>query len=281
MSLPSIFEYLDYRDWFREVFEAKRRLNSHYSLRYLGQCLKLDAGNLLKIHQKKRHLPKKSVALMETEFHLTSQERHYFELLFCFNRALNSDQAKYYYEQILACKNISPKVVGKDQYAFYKNWIHTVVLALLHIEPFRGDYQKWSNRLVPKTTIKEIQQSFDLLIDLGLAKRKGNQIMATESLLTTGEVWKDLAVREFQLQTLRLAEHSLRYHQPENRDVSTLTVTADKESLKKIKDLTRKYRQEVLKVVSDCENPNQVFQLNIQFFPLSVNVEEESERSDS
>lgn len=272
MPVPSIYQYLDYREWFRAIFESHRQTNSSYSLRYLAQKLGLDAGNLLKVHQKKRHITKTCVPRLAEEYQLSFKEQEYLLLLIDFAKANTPNKAQLFYEQILRSQNISPTVVGASQYAYYKEWRHTVVLALLHVQPFQGNHLDWSNLLDPKCSVAEIKHSLELLLSLGLAKRKGNKIIPTESMLTTGDAWKDFAIREFQTQMLRLAEHSLHRHSPLNRDISTATITANFNALQKIQELTKTYRKQVLKIAAECDQPDQIFQLNIQLFPVSTKI---------
>ena len=55
----------------------------------------------------------------------------------------------------------------------------------------------------------------------------------------------------------------------ERRDVSSLTLGVVKSRLPQLKKMVQNFRQEVLKVVSEDENPEEVIQMNIQLFPLT------------
>ena len=76
----------------------------------------------------------------------------------------------------------------------------------------------------------------------------------THQIISTGEKWKGLAVKQFQKQTLDLAKRSLDEHSSSQREISTLTFTAEKVDLDKIKDLTREYRKKIQQVIDDSEN---------------------------
>lgn len=270
MALPQILDYLDYRDYLKEFLEKARPEKSWLSLRYLGGKLDLDAGNLVKMLQKERHLPERCVPLLAGEIGLNARETEYLGLLVEFNKASRPDKAREVYERILDLKYVRPAVVGKTQYAFYRDWKPTAVLALLHLGPWRGGEVELAAHLEPKVTPQEVLETLHLLRELGLARQeKGNRWVANESLLTTGEGWKDIAIREFQRQTIRLAERSLERQQPTDRDISTLTITLGANDLDKVRELAKEFRRAVLQLASATPDPERAYQVNLQVFPLS------------
>lgn len=270
MSLPQILDYLDYRDYLKDYLEQSREEKSWLSLRYLGGRIDLDAGNLVKTLQKERHLPRRCIPALAGEIGLTARESEYLTLLVEFNKASRPDKAREYYEQILDLKFIRPAIVGKPQYEFYKDWKPTAILALLHMGPWRGGETEIASMVDPRITPQEALAALNLLKGLGLARlEKGNRWVANESLLTTGEGWKDIAIREFQRQTIRLAERSLERQDPQDRDISTLTVTLGPNDMEKVRELARDFRRNVLQLASTTPEPERVYQVNLQIFPLS------------
>lgn len=270
MALPQILDYLDYREYLKDYLEKAREEKSWLSLRYLGGRLELDAGNLVKALQKERHLPGRCIPALAAEFGLTARETEYLALLVEFNKASRPDRARELYEQILDLKFIRPAVVGKPQYEFYKDWKPTAVLALLHMGPWRGSEVEIASMLEPRCTPQEVLATLHLLKELNLARlEKGNRWIANESLLTSGEGWKDIAIREFQRQTIRLAERSLERQDPQDRDISTLTVTLGEGDLAKVRELAKEFRRSVLQLASNTPEPDRVYQVNLQVFPLS------------
>lgn len=270
MLLPHLLDYLDYREFLKEYLEKAKPEKPWLSLRYLGGRLDLDAGNLAKMLQKERHLPERCIQALANELGLNAHETEYLTLLLEFGKAGRADKEREVYERILDLKYVRPAVVGKTQYAFYRDWKPTAVLALLHLGNFRKGETEIAEKLEPRITVQESLETLKLLESLGLARReKGNRWVANESLLTTGEGWKDIAIREYQRQTLRLSERSLEKHHPEDRDVSTLTVTLGEGDFEKIRELTKEFRRNVLQIATANADPDRVYQMNLQLFPLS------------
>jgi uncharacterized protein (TIGR02147 family) len=57
---------------------------------------------------------------------------------------------------------------------------------------------------------------------------------------------------------------------PDERDVSALTVCIREETLADVKSRVRRFREELLERCDSETEPERVYQLCIQFFPLSV-----------
>lgn len=274
MATPQILDYNDYREYLKDCLEQLRESRPWFSLRYLSKQIELDPGNLVKVVQKERHLPDRCLGLLASELGLNHRETEYLEHLADFAKARTAEQTKRAYEKLLDLKYARPEVLGRDQYSFYRDWKCTAVLALLHIDRIRGTESVLAEMLEPKTSVEEVHRVLALLSELGLARAgKGGKWVASKSILTTGESWKDIAIREFQKETLQLAGRALDRIPKEERDISTLTVTLGAKDLDRIREMARQFRREVLSIAAQAPDPERVWQLNLQLFPLSRKVE--------
>lgn len=274
MAIPQILDYNDYREYLKDCLERMRESRPWFSLRYLSKQIELDPGNLVKVVQKERHLPDRCLGQLASELGLNQRETEYLEHLADFAKARTAEQTKRAYEKLLDLKYARPEVLGRDQYSFYRDWKCTAVLALLHIDRIKGTESVLAEMLEPKTSVEEVHRVLALLSELGLARAgKGGKWVACKSILTTGETWKDIAIREFQKETLQLAGRALDRIPKEERDISTLTVTLGAKDLDRIREMARQFRREVLSIAAQAPDPERVWQLNLQLFPLSRKVE--------
>lgn len=275
MAQPSILSYTDYRLYIKDCLESLRESRPWFSLRYLACQISLDAGNLVKVIQKERHLPDRCLLALSNELGLNLREGEYLEHLVRFAKARNHRKEQEAYEKLLDLKCAKAEVLGRDQYAFYKDWRCTAVLALLHLDDFRGTEASIADHLLPKASVEEIHRILKLLEGLGLARRgKAARWIACKSLLTTGEAWKDLAVRAFQKETMTLALQALDQIPSGDRDISTLTVTLPEGDLAKLRALALDFRNAVLDLAAQASHCARVWQVNLQIYPLSRSLEE-------
>jgi uncharacterized protein (TIGR02147 family) len=268
--MAELFEYLDYREFLRDYFEEKRRSTSFFSYRYIGRKIDLDPSNIVKIILGKRHLSKKGIKKLITFLKLSGRRADYFETLVQFNKSKDEKKGKELFERLLTIKNVLTTKVSSNRYQFYKKWYYTAVAALLYYYDFRGDYKTLAEQLDPPISVKQAKESIKLLEDLDFIRKDDTgKYVLTNTMITTGKEWRSIAIKSFQEETLKLALNSLHNHPKIKRDISTLSITVSKDDLEQIKDITREYRESILKIVDESENPDRVYQLNIQLFPLT------------
>jgi uncharacterized protein (TIGR02147 family) len=179
----------------------------------------------------------------------------------------------------MAIQRIDPYRLEPIQYEFYRQWYYTAILALISSSDFRGDYKALAERVQPPITVKQAQESVELLLKLNLVRKHvTGKYIPTNAILTTGEQWKSIAIRNFQQQSIQLALNSFERFPPEERDISTVTIAINSEEINEIKRITNEYRRAVLQIASACEKPNRVYQLNVQLFPLSSQAQTIGER---
>jgi uncharacterized protein (TIGR02147 family) len=265
-----IFEYTDYGAFLRDFFEEKRKKTPFFSYRFFGRKVGVDPGNLVKILQCKRNLSEAGIKRFIHYAQFSGREAKYFETLVQFKKAKKEHENKILFEKLMAIQRIDPYRLEPAQYEFYREWYHTVVLALLNVFDFKGDCKALADRTRPRISAKQARESIALLLKLNLVRKEaGGKFVPTNNVLTTGNDWKSIAIRTFQRQSIGMALEALERFAPEERDISTVSIAVAKDDIEEIKRVTSEYRRTVLQIASASEKPDRVYQLNVQLFPLS------------
>jgi uncharacterized protein (TIGR02147 family) len=269
--MKPVKEYLEYRDFLRDFFEEKKQGNPFFSFRYMGGKVSIDASHLVKILQKQRHIGNKSTEILINFCNLTGSDAEYFATLVHFNKSKSDRTSKQLYERLLSLKGVKSHALEKNQYEFYTRWYHTAILMLLDFHPFAGDYRELAAKLSPPITEAKARKSVALLKNLGLIARKTDGTFAlTNKVITSGDQCRSIAVKAFQEETLRLAGESLYRHQAEKRNISTVTITISERDMDEINSMIKEFRAALLKYAQEKKNPDKVYQLNVQLFPLTT-----------
>jgi uncharacterized protein (TIGR02147 family) len=122
----------------------------------------------------------------------------------------------------------------------------------------------------PSISIKEAKESIQLLLDLGFIQKKATgKYEVQDARITTGDKWQSVAIRNFQEECLKLASESLTRHPKEIRDISTVTMTLSSKNIEEVRARVKELRQSLLHLHSEGEDPDSVYQVNIQVFPLT------------
>lgn len=280
--MNSLFESLDYRHYLKSRFDQMREKKSFISYRLIAQKLKIDPGQLVKILQGHRHISERLIPVFSNYLGLKGREEEFFQCLVRFNKAKTTTETSLYFDKLMEIKDLVLPRVEPDQDRFYQKWYHSVIRVLFAFYKFDGDYQKLGHLLSPSITAHEAQDSVQLLLELGFLKKKKNgKISLANKFITGGGNWRMLAVRHFQQQTIKLSERSLINDSPDIRDISSLTVSIPDSAFDEFRDMVAEFRKTLLRRVMEIkEEPNRVYQLNLQLIPVAFTEKHDSEENE-
>lgn len=268
--MKSVKQYLEYRVFLQEYYEARRAEDDFFSYRYMARKVGMDHGYLVKLLQQKVHLAEGHIDTFATFCGLKGRDAEYFKTLVHFNKSKNPDETGILFEKLMAMAGLDTHPVEKDQFEFYTAWYHSAIRALLGHLKFKGDVAKLAGHLSPPIPEKQAKESLKLLERLDLIRKDADgEYAPTDALITTGPNLQAAAVRQFQREMIRLAEESLVRHPKEQRDISTVTLSIEAADLAEIRDRISALRQSLMSLAAKAANPDAVYQLNVQLFPLS------------
>jgi uncharacterized protein (TIGR02147 family) len=270
-SALSIFEYLDYREFLRDFYREQKQKHFFFSFRFLSQKTKIDPAHIARVFQCKRHLSEKSLAPFIALCKFNDEEKRYFDQLVAFNMARTERQAGQAFEALLSLSSVKSLTLRPEQYGFYTKWYYTAVRALIAMHRFTdNDCSRIGQTLSPPITASQARQAVKLLLKLGLVRKEPDGILSvTDVHITTGAQWRSLAVNAFQTETLRLARESLDRHEKELRDISTVTIGIKRDRMDEIRQRIAEFRKSIIHCAEEDQEPDDVYQLNIQLFPLT------------
>ena len=273
----NIYDYFDYRKYLKDYYEYRKKESPFFSYRYIARRVELDAGYLVKVLQGKYNIAQRTVEKFIVLCKLDEKGAEYFETMVHFAKAKSDKQIKLYFEKLLSFKKVKFKRVEPSQYEFYQKWYYTAIRSLINIYKFSGNYNELASQLSPPISVKEAKQAVKLLERLKLiVKNKDGRYTLTDTIITTGDEWRSIAIRQFQRETIKLAEESLERHHKDNRDISTVTISISHDDIEEIRERAREFRASILKLAEETPDPDSVYQLNIQLFPLTVTKKKKS-----
>jgi uncharacterized protein (TIGR02147 family) len=268
--MEPLFSYLDYRTFLHDYYESRKKEHPYFSYRFIGKKIDLDPGYVVKILQGKLHLPDKYIDAICALCKFSAKESLFFRALINFNKAKSESQIKLNFEKLCSYKSLGKQRLEKFQYEYYTKWYYAAIRSLVGIYRFSGDYEALAAMLTPQISVREAKNAIRLLEKLKLIRKEpSGEYRPTDAFVTTGESWHTLAVKDFQRETIRLAGESLTRHDKEERDISTVTVAINKNDLAEAKEEIAAFRETILKLASDSSDPDGVYQLNVQLFPMA------------
>lgn len=270
INMKSVFEYLEYRDYLKEYYEFQKERNNFFSFRYMSIKTGMDASFLVKVLQKNMHISNKNIPKLIDFLKLDKKEAEYFELLVSFNKAKKISEIKLYFEKLLSYRSPHVKTLLSEQYEFFNSWYTTALYELLTFYPYKGQISELAQKLIPAISASEARRALALLVKLQLVKKNSDgYYKVVNKLITTGERWESIAIRNFQKKMIELSSDAIDRLPKNKRDISTVTLSLSKEQFELMKDRIKSMRKELLEMADREMNAEDVYQINFQIFPLT------------
>ena len=270
-SDPVIFGFLDYREYLKALYDSRREASSVFSYRFMAQRLDVDAGQLARILQGKLHLPQRALAAAIQLCRLEGREAAFFEELVRHGRAKDPEDAARCLERLEALKVPAPRFVPPDQAAFYSQWHHSLVRALAALEGIPQDPETLAKSCRTPLSRDQVASSLKLLEHLRLLDRDPatDRLQAGEPHLTPGDGISPEVLRNWHVQAMDQARLALAEIPPTERDMSTMTLALNASELATVQEWVADLRRQVRAASAGTEQPDRVFQVNVQFFPVA------------
>ena len=269
--MVSLFDYLDYRQFLRALFDEKKRENIGFSHRSLMEKLSLQApGHMLFIMQGKRRLTTAIALRLASYLKFSKRESRYLLALIRYSDAKTPAEKQYAFEELMQLRQHSSSLVMPGNYRFYEKWYYSVVRAVLDVERISDDYQRLAALLRPAITASQAREAVELLLELGMIGRdETGTLRPTLSAISTGDAWQGAVIHNLQRQFIELSKESLDRFDKKERDVSNLTVTVSDQTYDLIKKKVGELRSQIMAMACADTAPDKVLQVNIQLFPLT------------
>ena len=280
MGKKTIYEYMDYRLFLKEAFALLKQQDKKFSFRYFSKQAGFKSQSVLKlVMDGKMNISTPNIEVFAKIFRLNKSEANFFYHLVLMNQAKTSEVRQLHAQEILkskAYKKLYP--LSQLQMNYYKHWYYIPVRELVALKGFRNDFDWIAKKLNPKITAQEAKKAIDELTALGLIRRNANnELEQVDENISTGDEVVHKTIPVYHKEMLKKAIEAVDRYPISSRDISSVTLGVSAKNLKMIKEMVQKFRKELLAAASSGDDPNQVFQINFQVFPLSLETDDGDE----
>lgn len=271
--LPNVTEYLNYREYLQDFYISKKKVNASYSYRIFVNRGELGSPSHLKmVIDGSRNLTLSTIPKYVRALGLKRKtDTQFFELLVHYNQENDADQKIIYFNEIMNLKRKKGlSMLEKHQFDLLAHWYHVAIYVLIDLNDFKNDPEWISERLRKKVTARQVRETLDSLETLKLIEKdevKGYR--QTSGALSTDEDIKSLGAYRYHQDMLELALDSLKNDLLDVREFNGVTMKISKDKLGILKEKIRSFRKEINELTSNMDETDQIYQLNIQLFPLT------------
>jgi len=269
VGIPDVLGYLDYRVYLKDWYEARKRREKGFSYRVLAREVGYRSHAFFSLVLQRRSNISMEVAMGFADcIGLKGREREYFLLLVSCNQEEAPAQRSILFQRLQELNGTPATLLREDQDAFLASWRHAALREMLGIDPFQGGEAQWGERMVPAATAREVRDSLDLLLALGLAHRTARGIVRTDPRLVTGTNYTEAATRGFMRQVHQLGGEALDRFPRTERHHGWATLSISAATLETMRAELRALVQRFLTLAEKDDSADRVMQLNLEFFPL-------------
>jgi len=272
-KLPSVYEYVDYRHFLRDHYAASKASMPQYSFRYFARRAGLSSSNFLKlVMDGKRNLGPTTIPKFVKALKLEPDDASFFTDLVALDQAETVTERNRAFERVAANRRFrQARRLEGPLFKYLSRWYYPAVRELAGRADFIDDPRWVAGQLLPKITVAQARSALRTLTELGLlVEDASGRLVRGEPSLTTGHEVRSILVPAYHRQMIERAASSIETVPRDERDVSALTVCIRASSVTDLKERIHRFREEMLDVCDREEDPERVYQLCIQLFPLSA-----------
>ncbi len=244
----------------KECLSLRQRENSLYSLRAFSRDIGVHHGTLGQVLRGKRPLPYKVAETVVNKLKLGPKERTLF-MESLLRRRLSIDSIK--------IDDLDERfMLDESYYKILAEWEHAAILELFNLHQFEVNIDTISQKLNISINRAEVALSNLIICGLIVENDGGGLKLAYPDLRTTEDI-KNQALHESHIETMKIGIEKIEKIEVELRDFSSTTVAMSLDKLPEAKTIIREFRMKMAALLRDSDPKTDVYQLAIQFFPLT------------
>lgn len=271
--IPSVFEFLDAREFLAHAYTAQKRLDKKFSHRYIAREMGAASSSFFKdVLGGRAHLNPDRIARFARLFGLPPRDAGYLQLLARYGEASNAEEKERLLTLLTRARGADDAwVLDVSETEYLHKWYHAAIREMLALIHFTGDHEDLASRLEPPITPAEARDAVQLLLKLKLIRRTHEgRYVKVDKVPAKGLRTDPDKVRSGLLTILDLARRALDAYPAEVRPFSALTLGVSRDTLHEINERARVFRRDILELAGRDKGIDRLYQLNMQLFPISA-----------
>jgi uncharacterized protein (TIGR02147 family) len=275
----SIFNYLDYRRFLRDYYEARkalggrsRRPRSKYTLERFAREAGLSCRiNIFEIMSGKTRIVEQRIPDFIRAMGLSRREAEYFTALVRYNDAADTEEKFELFEKLRDLgRRRKIRIIAESELEYFSKWYIPVIREVAILYGRGANYRKMAKMIWPEIKPVEVRRAVKLLLKLGfLKKAQGGGYQAADPHVSSGDDVGGLKTYQFNKGVLEQAAMAMvRVPMPE-REVSSMVLCVSREGAVQVKKAIQKFQDTISDIVGRDPKSDQVYLANFSLFPVT------------
>jgi len=255
-----------------EKFNAIKERNPRFTVRALAQKLQLKShSHLSRILSGSKPVPLGYLPVFVHVFKLKKAEMQFLEYLIMLDQSKTEEEITFYENRLREIQKRSKiKFSYTDKNYYLMHPLYPILLELTETKDFIHDLE-WIKRRIPfKTSKNEISLAIDFLKKNGLLTENNNCLTRTYQHMKTLDDNVDKIVKSYHKSILNFAEMALENCPLDMRMFNNFCLPITSQKLQQIKNRIKDFTEDLItEIEADSGEGDEVYQLNINFFPMT------------
>ena len=268
--MKPIVEYQDYHLLIKDYYEERKR-TSYFSWREFAKVAGFSSPTYLKlVSDGKSNLSRVTMDRMVNAMGLTDYEVDYFKAMVNYGNAKEGELKDAYLKEMRKIAlEYKVRIVDKEAVEYFDGWKNPVIRELAPMMPGSTPGQI-AKMCCNEISAAEVAASLEFLTRAGFLKKDSDgAYRQTEKNVTASTEGMAYAVHAMQCKMINLAGESIDRFGPHERNVSGVTFAVNRECYELISNEVDAFRKKIIAIVSDAEEADQIYRLNVQLFPMT------------
>jgi uncharacterized protein (TIGR02147 family) len=271
--MKNIYNYSDYRLFLKDYFEESKRTCKAFSHQFFARKAGIrSSGFMFHVIKGQRNLTQAVLHKVAHAIGLNSLQTEFFEVLVNFNQAKQQRDKDYYLQKMMEKRRSIKTIRIEDkQFEFYKEWRHSAVREIIPVLGKDATPTAIAKLLVPQISAAQVRKSLKLLMELGLVhKSDDSHFEITHQYIEGDDPVHRAAIVQFQRQMLGLALQSWDNCPAGETSAHTLTLAMSEKLAHELREDIELFKKKLVeKVLAENELPERLYEVTMNYFPLS------------
>jgi len=273
--LPEIRTYMDYRKFLKDFYSAKKNKSKDYSYRVFTRKAGVGSPSHLKmVMDGQRNLTNQTLYKYVNALGFKKKmDAKFFELLVNYNQEQDADRKIDLFHEVMKEKDKKgTSLLEKEQFNFLSQWHYVAIYVLVDLKDFSSDPEWITSKLRKRITKSNVEKAINDLIKIGLLEYDTERgLRQAKGALDTSDEIINMAVIPYHRNMINLALNYLEEGDWSLREFNGGTLPMNLKTLDILKTKIREFRREVNEMTDNLDDVSDVYQFNLQLFPLTEN----------
>lgn len=269
--MKSVYDYENYREFLSDFFEYQKSRRASFSQRGFAKKAGFNSHSFCNyVINGKRNLTEETAKKIIEGLGLEGKKSKYFLTLVKFTQAKTViEREKYFKELNWLRKDSKFYRINSKHYKYIKNWYCPVVRHIVVNCNWKNDFKYLAQLVEPEITEYEAKTAYETIVEAGLIKEDENGILRVSNENVRYDEVSQALRSKLRKKVLELGIESLTKFSSKERYTSYSTITVSNNSYNKIVDLFEKTKKDAFEIVINDNEPEKVFEMIFQIFPVS------------